>query len=393
MHDRDESVDGDQLSSDAPESESSEVSESEFSDDELASFTRTYRPKSTRKSTPSIDPVTGEKRKRGRPRKFVEISENSLGVGVEKRKPGRPRKNENSAVKRKPGRPKKVVAVYGSSARSGTEKRKPGRPFKESLNMNGQRKVQHDGAEGVSNTGKRKWPGRPPRVVIGVETGNDDIVADPKTITTAKKRRTSFPLAVPSSGAVPSIEPGQEGIQHTDPSSVDSSASTGGGAIVPSEVGVGQKKTLDGREATHLAVSKVEVSSSFGPVKRGRGRPRKNAIPSWKTGGAVVVAAKAKATRRGTVSSSAPATSACAEAGVSAGGQDATGACIGPASIATVEDKVDVLHVSTVSDSTNSRSTPSHSLEAGKDAVLRRGRGRPASGSKLLSAPPPRGSR
>lgn len=152
---RDESVDGDQLSSDEQEDESSEASAGEASDDSFAPAKRTSKPK--RSSTPSVDPATGlpgtpgrpsqveavaapgddegaaesvsvrtglrenpkkrtiksvdvppvQKRKRGRTKK----SKDPAPGGRRKRGRGRPRKSIDPAtgLQRKRGRPKKVV--------------------------------------------------------------------------------------------------------------------------------------------------------------------------------------------------------------------------------------------------------------------------------------------
>lgn len=116
-----EDLDGDMASSEA-ESESSGVSISSLKP-----------PKRKRQSTPSINPFTGEKRGRGRPRKFPIGSQQSAGKVTGKRKRGRPRKivsvptnvAQNAAgvgvqvQKRKPGRPRKVPSVVSEGSGQG----------------------------------------------------------------------------------------------------------------------------------------------------------------------------------------------------------------------------------------------------------------------------------
>lgn len=283
-------MDGDQLSSDAQDENLSEAYASE-SDGSSLSFTS--RPQKAHRKLPSIDPLTGQKRKRGRPRKVLGAA-GSSGSSVDpetgekrkrgrpkkiksdggrdaetpaakrkvgrpaakgkaekpaaKRKRGRPKKVEchdgaiaggsvdNSGVKRKRGRPKKVVTVSENGSVSSTEKRKRGRPRKDGS----PRTARHAGPEdGEASSKKRRGSGRPPKQV---GEGQDGIVAESASAALEQK-----------------AEPTQE--RHGAGGAVSETASV----AEPPVAAVG---------------SSASPSAPFAGLKRGRGRPRKNSITS-----------------------------------------------------------------------------------------------------------------
>ncbi|CAM9238180.1 unnamed protein product [Ectocarpus sp. 12 AP-2014] len=124
------------------------------------------RASSTRKShkMPSIDPATGQPRKRGRPRKLVENGA-SEGGGAGPRKRGRPRKSENGAMKRDLG------------ARSGVEARAPCNPSKTAPSLYSLQKDSKNDAGSAYQTKQGKGRGRPRKDAIAVrkETSANEV--------------------------------------------------------------------------------------------------------------------------------------------------------------------------------------------------------------------------
>lgn len=139
---RDDSEDEDHVSSDEHDGESSEDSEGELSDLSLSSTRETKKPK--RNSIPSIDPATGQPRKRGRPRKVgAAASGEGAGAGaalsIRTKMPKQPKRRKVPFIdpatgeKRKRGRPRKVVengSQSDAAARDTAGKGKRGRPRK-----------------------------------------------------------------------------------------------------------------------------------------------------------------------------------------------------------------------------------------------------------------------
>lgn len=251
---RDESVDGDQLSSDAHEPESSEASASE-SDGSAFSIRAKRQP--ARLKIPFIDPVTGQKRKRGRPRK----DKDQPGSAIAKRR-GRPSKDPATGEKRKQGRPRKIKGDVEGDAGGVAAKRKRGRP----------RKVDcHDGASAGNAVGngtatKRKL-GRPKKVVAASENGSE---------VSGKKRKLGRPR---KDGSVTKAS-------HVSHEKGEASGKRRGPGRPPKQVGEGQDADGAASGMAIAAAPAFSTGSLAGPsppaagIKRGRGRPRKNAPTS-----------------------------------------------------------------------------------------------------------------
>lgn len=115
------------------------------------------RATSTRKShkMPSIDPATGQPRKRGRPRKLAENGATE-GDGAGPRQRGRPRKSENGTMKCDLG------------ARSGVEARAPGNPSKTAPSLYSPQNDSKNDAGSVYQTKQGKGRGCPRKDAIAV---------------------------------------------------------------------------------------------------------------------------------------------------------------------------------------------------------------------------------
>lgn len=114
-----------------------------------------------RRKLPSIDPSTGEKRKRGRPRKVVENgSQNAGGAASKGKKRGRPRKSETAASKRE--------------AAAGSEAEGEWRVDPLSTPSYAPRNVAQNGAGNGYGTNKSKGPILSPEDLILVDSDDTD---------------------------------------------------------------------------------------------------------------------------------------------------------------------------------------------------------------------------
>lgn len=291
---RDASVDGDLLSSEEEEPEASEASDSDAS--ELSDHW--MEPKRHRESMPSTDLLKGEKRKPGRPRKVQNIPGSDAGTVLQKRKRGRPKKIHASdpgevLPKRKPGRPRKSESNLNKVTASSVVKRKPGRPRKDAGTPNAPQSVAQNGAGNGAEVKNRTSPGlrgKEKPVDVGSGKGDDSVAATP-----AKKLRTAATPDPPSPLLWASLAPGWS-LRPPPPSppyppANGASSPTRGPTQQSHGVGLGGDAHSDCGGAAGASSSAAlaapasanchsATSPLIGGVKRGRGRPRKNAAAS-----------------------------------------------------------------------------------------------------------------
>lgn len=314
-------MDGDQPSSDdAREPLSSEASGSDASDASSIARPKKYTPKPRSRAT--IDPLTGLKRKRGRPRKVVEgvshpgVVAGGIAVqsGVIKRKPGRPRKSESvlHAVANNSG-----GSCAGISAPDGVVKRKPGRPRKirpvpengperqvENCIMNGASNGTPNGGNEVPKQPKRR--GRPPKVARPIDAEKNEqaksskraVISGAATVGGGKPRSNHRPpsairhTAVVANKRPASIATGPGGSERASiklsplTSSASSTSSHGPsvaarGSTTADAIDLGAGDDADAiRRAQVVAMPVVPIIAK----KRGRGRPRKHPVVSKSAG-------------------------------------------------------------------------------------------------------------